>query len=222
MTTPGATTPMRPDLLADHLDAFAGAYGFLSRLLIAAPDADLVARLGAPGLLDAWPMAADEPTVRGRELLATAVGREELTALVRDYDRLFVGPGPLLAAPYESVHRTRERLVFEAPTMQVREVYRAFGLQAPRLNREPDDHIGLELHFLAELCTRGLDAIEAGDEFTLDTTLAGQQSFLSEHVLLWGPDLLTLVAHHAQTDFYRGVAALGTGLLEQARATFVA
>ena len=214
-------------LIGARLDSFAAAYGFLSRLFLAPADADLCARLAEPGLLDEWPLEADAATAEGLRMLGSAGGAggvepTDPTALARDYQALFVGPGHLLATPYESVYRTVDRLLFDEPTLQVRATYRAFGLEAPRLNREPDDHLGLELNFLSHLCVRGLDALSQDDGPMLDSIFAAHSAFLTDHVLAWAPECLDLVAEHARTDFYRGVAALTRGALEQAKASFVA
>lgn len=207
--------------LATRLDGFAAAYGVMSRLLLAPADRELLAALAEPALLSAWPLRRDPDTARGLDLLAASRSAgEDVPALVRDYDRLFVGPGRLLAPPYESVYRTEEGLLFEEPTFQVRAAYQTFGLAAPRMNREPDDHIGLEFSFLEHLSHRALAALDAGDEFRLDTTLAGQSAFLRDHLLVWGQDCLRAVARHAQTAFYRGTAALGLGVLTQAADSF--
>lgn len=207
--------------LATQLDSFATAYGVMSRLLLAPADRDLLSALADPALLAAWPLHHDADTIRGLDLLAASRSDgEEEAALIRDYDRLFVGPYRLLAPPYESVYRTEEGLLFEEPTFQVRAAYQAFGLAAPRLNREPDDHIGLEFSFLSQLCARALDALDAQDEFTLDTALAAQNAFLRDHLLVWGPACLRAAHQHGETAFYRGTAALGLGVLAQAEESF--
>ncbi|GIG34771.1 TorD/DmsD family molecular chaperone [Cellulomonas pakistanensis] len=203
--------PGAPPELAAHLDDLAGCSVLVSRLLLAAPDADLLARLREPGLMDAWPLT-DERSRAGAALVARGAGAD-LDAVRRDHQALFVGPGPLLAPPYESVHRGRERLLFEAPTFEVRAAYRAFDRVAPALNREPDDHLGLELDFVAHLALRVLDAVDAGDEPRADATLVALREFLADHVLTWGADCLALVEDRARTDFFRGVALLGAGLL---------
>jgi len=214
-------------LVGTRLDAFAAAYGFLSRLFLAPADAELCARLAEPGLLDEWPLESDDATTEGLRLLGSAVGAggaepsADPTALHRDYQALFVGPGHLLATPYESVYRTVDRLLFDEPTLQVRATYRAFGLEAPRLHREPDDHLGLELHFLSVLCLRGLDALAQDDGPMLDSIFAAHSAFLTDHLLAWAPECLDLVTEHARTDFYQGAAALTRGALEQAKACFV-
>lgn len=52
------------------------------------------------------------------------------------------------APPYESCYRSPERVLPQASALEVREQYRNAGLAVKRLNREPDDHIGLELEFM--------------------------------------------------------------------------
>ena len=46
------------------------------------------------------------------------------------------------------MHRSREGLVFDVQTLQVRDFYRRFGLQSPLLNKEPDDHVALVVESL--------------------------------------------------------------------------
>lgn len=205
--------------LAERLDVLAGCYAFTSRLLLAPPDPDLIARLREPGLLAGWPLR-DDRSAEGVRLLLDGT-RAPALDLGRDFQRLFVGPGHPLAPPYESVHRTADHLVFDEQTAQVREFYRRLGRVAPALNREPDDHLGLELDFLSHLSVRALDAIDAGDVSLLDALLATQQTFLTEHVLCWAGDVTALITEHARTDFYRGTAALVDGVLAEATRTLV-
>ncbi|WP_127131778.1 molecular chaperone [Georgenia sp. SYP-B2076] len=219
--------PAPPALLADRgtlaarLDEFAAAFTTLSQLLLAAPDGEVLDRVRDPELLAQWPLPQDPDCRRGLALLAESATAGEDTALVRrDYNRLFFGPERMKAPPYESVHRSEEHLLFEAVTMEVRASYAAFGLVAPRLHREPDDHIGLELGFVAALCVRALDALDAGDDGELDRLLDGIMTFLREHLLAWAPACLTQAAGASTTFFYQGVAALGLGTLACARAAF--
>ncbi|WP_165372925.1 TorD/DmsD family molecular chaperone [Pengzhenrongella frigida] len=230
--TPGPSIPAENTvlvaLLADRaaldvtLDRFAGAFTVLSGLLVTSSDAAVLDRVRAPDLLADWPLPGDVDCARGVDLLRQSGAAPEDEAVVRrDYNRLFYGPGPMIAPPYESVHRSEERLVFEQETMQVRAAYAAFGLAAPRLNKEPDDHLGLELGFLGALCVQAMDAIDAGDEPELVRVLTGIQDFLDEHLLEWGPQCLAQAAEGATTLFYRGVAALGLGTLRSARDIFL-
>ena len=89
-------------------------------------------------------------------------------------------------------------------------------MQAPNLNREPDDHLGLEFHFLGLVCNLALDALDKGDAIELDRALETQKRFLGDHLLAWGPDVLACVEQEAETTFYKGVGALGLGILHNA------
>lgn len=202
-----------PDDVAERLAAFAAAWTALSRLLLRPPSqADLDA-VRDPALLAVWPLARDAATAEGLRLLADST--EDADAVRRDHNLLFVGPGPLAAAPYESVQRGEERLLFDEQTLEVRAWYARYGLAAPRLNREPDDHVGLELEFLARLAQLALDRPEDAARVTIDLG-----DFLAGHVAAWVPGLADLVVTRAETGFHRGVARLLAGTVAQSVAVF--
>jgi TorA maturation chaperone TorD len=127
--------------------------------------------------------------------------------------RLFVGVGQVLAAPWESVYFNDGRMVFQEQTLQVRDWFRRFGVETEKLHNEPDDHIGLELSFLAHLATLGLQAIEAKDDNKFEEIVEAQRRFMEEHPLKWVPRWCKLVEEKANTDFYRGLAKLVRGTL---------
>ena len=212
-TGPGGAVGLSPE----ELDGLAAAATVLSRLLLDAPDAEMLDATRDPAMLADWPLPSGEVTARGLDLLAASRERgEDARAVKRDHARLFVGPDTLLAPPYESVHRSADGLVFEEETMAVRAFYARFDLTAPRVGRDPDDHIGLELAFVAALATRALDAIEAGDEAERARILEALREFLDDHLLAWGPDLMVMIGERAETAFYQGVSALGFAALEHA------
>ncbi len=193
------------------------AYHFLGRCFHAPPGAVWLEALARDRLFQAWPLpAGDEDTAAGLALLAAYCerwDRAQLGALTWDFNRLFVGPGEMLAPPWESVHRSKTKLTFQEPTLQVRALYEAFGVQAPALHREPDDHLALELAFLATLSERAVEAGERGNGEQLEGCLRAQQAFLRDHLLAWAPACLALVETHAETDYYRGAARLARGSL---------
>ena len=142
----------------------------------------------------------------------------QLGTLTWDFNRLFVGPGEMLAAPWESVYRSKTKLTFQESTLQVRELYERFGVQAPAMHREPDDHLGLELAFVATLSDLAARAAAAADAPQLTKCFETQKDFLQDHLLAWAPGCLELVEKHAETGYYRGAALLGLGsLAESAR-----
>ena len=204
------------------LDRFAGAFTALCGLLVAAPSLARLDRVRDEELLGDWPLLEDPDSRRGVDLLRkSALAHESEGEVRRDYNRLFFGPGPMIAPPYESVHRSQDHLIFDLQTMQVRAAYAQFGMAAPRLNQEPDDHIGLEIGFLGSLCVQGMNAIDDNDDAALARIVAGIQSLLDSHLLVWGPHCLTLAANGSQTLFYQGIAAMSLGALQHARAVFL-
>ena len=198
------------------------AYHFLGRCFYEAPRAEWLAALAGDRLFDAWPFPSrDDGTAAGLALLSAFCASWDparLGALEWDFNRLFVGPGEMLAPPWESVHRSKTKLTFQEPTLQVRELYLRFGVEAPAVHREPDDHLGLELAFLATLSDQAAEAATGNDTAHLARCFEAQGDFLRDHLLAWAPACLALVEKHAETDYYRGAARLALGsLAESAR-----
>lgn len=140
---------------------------------------------------------------------------ESLTALQTDYSQLFLVP-PYGAIPYESPWLDHEHLMFQEPTLKVREMYHQFGVQTLQENRFPDDHIGLELEFMAYLNQNYLTLPSSQVEVSSPTSqewLAAQIRFLEEHLLLWVPDLTRSQIASASTAFYQGLAYLLNGFI---------
>lgn len=210
---------VQPTKVGETLDSYAGACTFLSRLFLEPVDQALITALRDGSVLADWPLEADEHTVRGLDALR-AGATTSLDLLLVDRRDLFEGPDHVLACPYESVYLSEEHLTFEAQTLDVRAFYNRFGVQAPALGNEPDDHIGLELSFISHLCVLGLDAIESGDADAETAVIASIADFLDQHLLLWVTDCLDLVVEHATTDFYRGLGHLTRGTVRQLQATF--
>ncbi|MDO5735652.1 MAG: molecular chaperone TorD family protein [Propionibacteriaceae bacterium] len=199
---------------AEWLDEVAAAATFLSHALLrrdAAPS--LVAEIGASGLADSWPLTGDAHRT-GARLLAQAVNDpEDAATLNADFDALFLGPGRMHACPFESVYRSLEGLTFDAETMQVRRFYADHGLQAPAFNREPDDHVGLEVAFIGQLCLAALNALEDGEDDRAAHFISSARLFVGQHLGVWGPDFCTRVIEHSQTLFYAAVGHLLLSLL---------
>lgn len=197
--------------------------GLLSKTLYPYPEKTWLQTLAHEDVFADIPLGEGQPDVQaGLTLLQTwsASCRSGLSDpafddLRADYTRLFIGPGKVIAPPWESVYSNEERLTFQEQTLQVRAWYRRFGLEAERLHNEPDDHIGLELSFLAHLAQLALAALERQDRPAVDELLKAQRRFLSEHLLRWTPAWCDQVAQHARTDFFRGIALLTKGVLKE-------
>lgn len=96
-----------------------------------------------------------------------------------EYTRLFTGPPSPAAPPWETMYRTRDATVgFGEATLQMRALLREAGLELRNENRQYEDHMGIELLYLSELCRRkscGEGSVEC-EEIA---------SFMEEHPLSW-------------------------------------
>jgi putative dimethyl sulfoxide reductase chaperone len=122
-----------------------------------------------------------------------------------EYNRLFVGPGPLVAPAWESYYRSKEQLLFDNCNYEVRKQYHQFGLQNVRENNEPDDHLLLELEFmiyLAELSIKKIESIELVD------LLSSQISILENHLSVWIPYFCKRIIENTHSQLYLGTAIL--------------
>lgn len=209
---------METHLLIEWFQGRELVYSFLARVYQEGPNQEMLGALAGEQFLDE--LAADSQnedlTAGCRQMQAElAAHRGDLETyhqeLQGDYNRLFVGPGHLEAPPWESVYRSKEHLLFSKETLAVRDFYRSFGLESKKKNREPDDHLGLELEFMAWLCREGSARIQNGGDF--EELLTGQQRFLQEHLQQWVPALTADIQRAARTDFFRGLARLTRGWL---------
>ncbi len=201
-------------------------FGLVAKALYTYPERTWLETLLGGDIFAEAPFAAGNPdVVAALELLRAwsehnrgGLADEAFDDLRADYTRLFIGPGEMKVAPWESVYFNDERLTFQKETLQVRAWYQRFGLQAERLYNEPDDHVGLELEFIAHLARLGLQALEQKDEATLTRSLKAQRDFVSEHLMRWAPRFCEQTEKETHTDFYRGIARLTRGLLDGATA----
>ncbi|MBK7822752.1 MAG: molecular chaperone TorD family protein [Tessaracoccus sp.] len=195
----------------ERLDDMAAAFSVLGRFHRAAPDEQTLLTLWE--LLPEWPLASDKAREGLAELAASHREGESTDAIRRDHDRLYGDTAAAVVAPYESVHRGTEGLVFDEQTLEVRAAYRELALKAPRLNREPDDHVGLEFDFVAQSCLRAIDALDAGNDAEAAGLIWIGAAFLRDHLLPWAPEMLTTMIGEAHTHFMRGVGLLSLGAL---------
>lgn len=198
------------------LEARELTYRIISAGFIKPPSADLLKLTIHERLFDFFPLEIDaEQFQQGLTQLkqwCSQVQDDRLEAILEqlkaDYNRLFVGPNHLLAPPWESVYLTEERLTFDQMTLDVREFYRRHDLEFALLNKEPDDHFGVELEFMAELINRQLQHIEKGQVDEAHYLVKEQKAFLREHLTQWTPHFTQSVLESAQTDYYQGLARL--------------
>lgn len=203
---------------SETLGAFALTFRLLGMALYLPPTEQFLKELGNGDLLTEWPIGLEEPeTVSGLRLLRCTLDSERVSTLLpavyEDYLALFVGPGHVSAPPWESVYLSRDHLLFDEQTAQVRKAYSRFGLQIPHIDREPDDHIGFELLFLSHLAGMAANSLEIDNTPEAMQYLAAARDFLYTHPQQWATLFSGNLDKHARTDYYRSLAQLLRGSL---------
>lgn len=113
-------------------------------------------------------MAQENPQLRAAALRIAQAPEADITSFEHQFNRLFVGPEELLAAPYETVYLAGERVLMREATMAVRRAYEDAGMQVGARNVEPDDHFAYECAFMAHLAEQGDEkAVQAFETFAI-------------------------------------------------------
>jgi len=211
-------------LLGQFREAF---YLLLSRAFSREPDQEMLksAEQVSRGLLDAWELMelpSDPDVQAGKTLLETFFSElpqrnadELIEQLARQYAALFLGVGPKTVSLCESVYRSKFGLLYQSTLFDVQQSYREIGMAKSDQYREPDDHIAVELSYMARLCNMTRGAASAGRAGRAQALqhLRLQQAFLKGHLLQWVPRFSQDLIVTAPPGFYRAFAHLLKGYI---------
>jgi putative dimethyl sulfoxide reductase chaperone len=175
------------------------------------------------GVWEATGLSSDPDISQGQSLLKSffagiPVSRCALTVeeLARDYASLFLGVGPKTVSPCESVYRSRSELLFQDSYFEAQQAYRSIGMAKKDDYSEPEDHIAVELSFMARLCEVAQESLEKDRPKTLPY-VEMQREFLEEHLIQWISPFAQAIIAAAGSGFYRGIAQLLRGYVRMDR-----
>ena len=140
---------------------------------------------------------------------AQALGDEKAVERAAvEYTRLFIGPPAPVAPPWETMNRADGATVgFGEATFQMRRLLREAALEMKNENNQYEDHIGIELLYLSELCRRC-----AGGESGHDAE-GKIACFIDEHPLSWIEALREKVDAEYPRGYITGLLELAEGVL---------
>lgn len=100
--------------------------------------------------------------------------QRKVTGVSVEFTHLFVGPPRPSAYPWETFYRG-EGITngFGHATLEMKQALQEIGLKLDNKNNQYEDHIGIELLYISELCSKGIDAVVA------------HKSFIEAHPLSW-------------------------------------
>lgn len=102
----------------------------------------------------------------------------------------------------------------QAPRDKVMIEYRKALVDKDKGFTEPDDHVAIELQFMAILCGKTEEALKGGQKGEARKFLETQKDFLNNHILLWVPELADNVIKTPTVDFYKATAMITKEFLE--------
>ena len=149
------------------------------------------------GLLDGALADPAESLASWAERASADSSRSEAVQRVSvEFTKLFVGPPKPAAAPWESANGPVESHVgFGEATFAMRERLRALGLELCNENNQYEDHVGIELLYLSELCRRASEGPSGAAACYAAVPDAEEiASFVREHPLVWVARLREKVA----------------------------
>lgn len=156
----------------------------------------------------------------GRKLLRTffeQIRQEDDEGVIEDlarcYASLFLGVGSKTVSPCESIYRSESRALFQSTHFEVQQAYREIGMAKNEDYHEPDDHIAVELSYMARLCELTQEAVGENPQRPVHY-LRLQRDFLETHLLPWIPNFSQDLIEATHSPFYRAMAHLLNGYIK--------
>ena len=178
-----------------------------------------------PAFWEAFPAFGSERVAQASQTCAAwsrgfcancdAAGQDAVTRCAVEYTQLFVGPPRPAAAPWETAYRPAAAgadvvVGFGQATFEMRELLREAGLQLFNENHQYEDHMGIELLFLSELCRR---AAASGQDAGDASAAAKAAAFAVEHPVVWADGFRAKVASAAPSGYFVNLLGVIIALL---------
>lgn len=134
---------------------------------------------------------------------------EAIESVMYEYTDLFIGLGVPKAAPIESFYRSDKKMIFGETTFEMKNMLNEHGLESIEKDRQPEDHLGMQLLFVAML-TEKLLTLEEEEHMDI---IREQIPFIGMHLIAWIPDLCADAKEHGSVGFYGGLIELIWGVI---------
>lgn len=131
--------------------------------------------------------------------------------LAADFCDLFLKSDRDSALPYASVYAD-QGLLNGKPAQQMRELLGAHGVKVEQNLNEPEDHLAIQLDFLAHLA---ISANQIEHSAQLSLALQAQSDFISQHLLTWLPAFAERCTQFDAFGLYSAAARLALAFIQQ-------
>lgn len=208
MPTMEEQTTQWKEQVVDHLEIRKAAYQLLVDFLGDTPALEsLVSWRNHPELTRLSELS--QGARRLREELKSIANQDlydEFSSLREEYKRLFSRGGELPVTPCETMYRASEQMLPKSYAEEVREKYADFSLYFKKMHGEPDDHIAVELEFMAVLIEKMLGTVMTEERY--QRYINGQREFVLKHLKRWALKFGQDLELHADHPIYKAIGVM--------------
>lgn len=141
--------------------------------------------------------------------------KELCLELAVEYAGLFLGVWGKPPHPSESIYGKVRGQLMQRERDEVLALYNSAGLVLSKNFREPEDHVAIELQFMAFLAGETANAADAKNTKKIGELIETQELFLKMHLGKWLGFLTHDVMEAGHVDFYKGICLLTQGFVEE-------
>lgn len=207
------------DVQADGLEVRAFVYRILQSLFGGEPNSEMLqlfqGETTTSALLSCGEGGGSLPEAEELVAVLRGISSDCVSALAHRYTKLFIGPDSLEAWPWESMYLSRDKVLFQQVTLDVRNAYRSAGFLPAQYPRVADDHVALECAFMAEMADRAAAAHRAGDAVACRRFLVQSSEFAREHLLKWLPSYAADLRRTDEDGLYGVTASFASRFVEE-------
>lgn len=131
---------------------------------------------------------------------------EEWIELQDEYSALFDGVRGIDLPLWESAYKGSENILLDENTFEVEQYYKEWGIGVTKDIKQPCDHIGLELSFLAWINKSMLKTLKENNIDEFKNFIEAQLEFLNKHVLTFLSSFCERLREKTCHDFYKNMS----------------
>ncbi|MFN2352958.1 MAG: molecular chaperone [Desulfopila sp.] len=153
---------------------------------------------------------APEAATSARNMSKSLLRLEQEQLLV-DYAALFIGPFELPAPPYGSIYLDKNKTIMGDSTMTALKFYQDAGLRVEE--KEPPDHIAIELEFMSFLCGEEIQALAHREKEAAQKFRQMRRTFFTSCLNTWVYSFCAAIRSGTGNSFYLSLADCLAGFM---------
>ena len=197
-----SSTAKKIDIIDNEDQLRADMYSFLSSLLRAEPNADLVKQITNL-------VSDDSPIGKSIKTLSKLASSLDLPTIRDEYMRIFIGVGRGEILPFASYYLTG--FLKDKPLAKLRNDMKEIGIELADNVKEPEDHVASLFDMMSGLIL---------GKFNKKFSIGEQKDFFNKHLNPWVDLLMRDIESSKIAVFYSPVGTIGREFIEIERSSF--